>query len=90
MKIFTAELNVKEAHRIVGLLVRGLDPADQSKTLSLDALKRPEVIRALMTANDALRSTLEGGIASSGMKYEKPWTEGDDVLLRSSHRRKRF
>jgi hypothetical protein len=84
MKSSTAELNVKEAHRIVGLLARGLDPADQSKALSLAALKRPEVIRALMAANDALRSTLEVGIASSGMKHEKPWTESDDDRLRLS------
>ena len=77
----TAEQKLKEAHRIVGLLARGLDPANDSESLSSDTLNQPEVIRALLFAADALTAAMGVAPTERDGRAGKPWSEAEEERL---------
>jgi hypothetical protein len=87
---FAAKKKRQEAHRIISLLARGLDPADESELSSEACLNRPDVIRALLIAADALSisedvKTLarsEASTLETTGRAGKPWTVEEDDRLR--------
>jgi len=84
MKSSTAEEKLKEAHRIVGILARGLDPANDSASASDDVLNRPDVIRALLLAADALLAACGPTMNGHDDRVGEPWSEAEEDRLRRS------
>lgn len=80
MQSVPAKVDRKEAHRIVSLLARGLDPDHPDQVPEENVLHRAHVIRALFLAAETLRSEKSTGNVNDG-RVGKPWsTEEDDEL----------
>jgi hypothetical protein len=80
MKRFAAEVNREEAHRIVGLLARGVDPDKPDQVAPTNVLERPAVIRALFLAVEALSA--DDKVPSKEVRTGKPWSKDEDDELR--------
>ncbi|QHS51347.1 hypothetical protein [Edaphobacter sp. 12200R-103] len=86
MQSIPAKVDRKEAYRIVSLLAHGMDPDQPNKALPADILHRPNVIRALFLAAEALQKYKNTTEAREG-RVGKPWSrEEDDELKDEIHR----
>jgi hypothetical protein len=82
MQSRNAEVTRKEAHRIVSLLACGFDPDRPERALIADVLERPNVIRALFLAAEALDGDLNRAETIAEPRMGKPWTKDEDDELR--------
>jgi hypothetical protein len=82
MKRFTANIDRKEAHRIVSLIARGADPDKPDQRPTADVLERPGVIRALFLASEALNSSTDTLDTTKEVRKGKPWSKDENDELR--------
>ena len=80
-------MNHEQAADIIRQLADGLDPSSGEPLAANGVCQRPQILRALFFAKDALERLSTRG-ASPGKSAENagaPWSEEEDRLLEESH-----